>query len=902
MRRDNRGYRYTKGRKRVRLLAACDNWSCRVFVILSLICCANIGQVFAQQQIELDSGWRCQGIEKLPPYLNGETISAASYNTAGWMPAVVPGTVLTTLLHNKLIPDPFYGMNDVRIPDIYMAGRDHYTYWFVRDFVEPFPVADDKVFLYFRGINYSADIFMNGRKLNSKPDKGMFLRQSYDITPYLSKDRRNRLAVIVYPPDVVGNPNGGQGGDGMIAHSLTNQYVAGWDWIQPVRDRNTGIWDKVYIRRTKALHVEHTHVVTSVPGKRSVEGRQAAASLRITAEVENTGDKELDATVQYELEGKKENIKVKLAPQTMEQVQFPVLTMENPRLWWPNGYGPQNLYKLKVSVQIGGKMVSDEEDVTFGVREIKYPWNPKTNSREVRVNGQKIFVKGGNWILSDAMLRYSKERYDAEIRYHRDMNLNFIRVWGGGITERPEFYDACDKYGLMVFQDFWVSGDCNGRWYDPLKKEDTNARRAYPDDHHLFIEAAEDQIRMLRNHPSLAIWCGGNEIRPPKDILERLRDSLLPTLDGTRFFFEYSNDDSMSLNAHDGPYTIQPDTFFWSHHSYAFNSEIGSVGVGDYASLERFLPSRNMVLPKYDAAAHKWIADSVWQYHKYYSYDSSVEKYGHPKDVKDFAMKAQLVNYNQYRALIEGFTSHMWDWYTGVFIWKTQNPWTAMVGQMYDVYLDPNACLYGLREGAKPIHVMFDPVHRKVIVANNTFKATGKLTVQVRCYDITGKMTMASETGIEVRADQVATVADIHRAIDSLSRNAGSLLSLSLVDMNAKVLDENIYWLPDSRGNFSGLGHMPKATPEVTAVNKGSGRIEVDLFNPGSGWAFFNRVSVIDDETRERILPVFCNNNYISVPPGERRSVTLEFTPDVDDVPAVMIEGWNVDTKIIKPK
>ena len=149
------------------------------------------------------------------------------------------------------MPDPFFGMNNELIPDIYKTGRAYYTYWFMKDFTEPFPTHGNGVWLNFRGINYSADIFLNGHKLTDSPAKGMFLRKEYNITSFLNKNGKNRLAIIVYPPDPVGNPNGGQGGDGEIARNVTHQYVTGWDWIQPVRDRNTGIWDQVTIKRTK---------------------------------------------------------------------------------------------------------------------------------------------------------------------------------------------------------------------------------------------------------------------------------------------------------------------------------------------------------------------------------------------------------------------------------------------------------------------------------------------------------------------------------------------------------------------------------------------------------------------------------------------------------------------------
>lgn len=859
----------------------------------------------AQQQYELNSGWKCHAYNSLPTSVNGNLISKTLYSLTDWMPAVVPGTVLTSLLSNKRIPDPFYGMNNKKIPDIYDVGRDYYTYWFVKDFDEPFPANGEKVWLEFRGINYSAEIFINGAKVNDKRDQGMYLRHSYDITSLLSKEGHNRLAVIVFPPDPVGNPNGGQGGDGTIAHNVTNQYTAGWDWIQPIHDRNTGIWDKVFIKKTKQVHVEHTHVVTLVPGKRTPDGAQKSATIKVTTEVENPdGVDTVSGTVLLALGDKTTSVKLKIAPQTMELVELPSITLEDPRLWWPNGYGPQNLYKLKVKFLINGKQLSDEEEVTFGVRELKTVWNTHTNSREIRVNGQKIFIKGGNWITSDAMLRFSKERYDAEVRYHRNMNLNLIRVWGGGLTERPEFYEACDKYGLLVFQDFWISADCNGRWYDTYKKDDTLERRKYPDDHTLFLESAEDQIRMLRNHPSLAIWCGGNEIRPPADILTVLRDSLLPSLDDTRYFFEYSNHDSMSLHAHDGPYTIQPDRYFWEHRSFAFNSEIGSVGIGDYESLERFIPKANMIVPKYDPTAHKWIADSVWQYHKYSSYDSSVEAYGHPKDVKDFAMKAQLVNYNQYRALIEGASAHIWDWYTGIIIWKTQNPWTAMVGQMYDVYLDPNAALFGLREGGKPLHVMYSPVAKSVMVVNNGFKPSGNLRVLAAFNDFAGGSVPIMATNVNAPPAKVYSCYNFGNMLDSLCKVSGGFLSLYLYDSASnKVLDENIYWLPDTKGNYSGLTRMKDAEVAVTAKHIAKGKAEVTISNPKNGpMAFFMRVSVADTNTYDRILPVFCDNNYITLLPGQQKTIHIEYEAKKEQEPMVTVEGWNVEERFIEMK
>ena len=854
------------------------------------------------QQYELNKGWQCINIKKIKA--NGEEISQPSYRLKGFMNATVPGTVLTTLLDNKMIPDPFYGMNNEKIPDIYNTGSDYYTYWFVKDFNEKINKDGEQVWLHFRGINYSCDIFLNGHKLNEKKFYGMFLRQQYNITRWLAKDGKNRLAVIVYPPDPVGNPNGGQGGDGAIAKNVSHQYVAGWDWIQPIRDRNTGIWDKVTIEKTGAINIQNVHVITLVPGKRFIEGNQEPATIKVSAELLNAGSKTINGNLQYELGGEKISTYISVAAGANVTASLPDFVLQNPKLWWPNGYGPQNLYSINVKfINDDDRSTSDIEHIQFGVREINTTWNTETRSREVLVNGQKIFIKGGNWIVSDEMLRLSSDRYDAEIRFHRDMNLNLIRVWGGALTERPEFYDACDKYGLLVMQDFWNSGDCNGRWLDPMKKEDQWTRRKYPDDHQLFLSSVIDQVKMIRNHPSLALWCGGNEITPPEDILAAMRDSIMPQLDGTRYLIEYSNSDSMSYNPFggngDGPYSIQNIDTFWQHQTFPFNSEVGSVGMSDYASLERFIPKENMIVPDYTSRK----IDSVWHYHKYIGYDHFIDAYGKPKDIKDFADKAQLVNYNQYRALMEGFSAHMWEWYTGVIIWKTQNPWTALRGQMYDYYLDPNACLYGLHNGSEPFHVMYNPADGIVMIANNTFTAKHNIMLQAKLYDISGKGSLLTQVFSEIEPTRSKKYLSVKPMLDKFVKDKGAFLYLSLLDENKNLLSDNLYWLPDSTGNYSGLQEMKKATVNVTANEKVKGKIEVTVSNPKDNpVAFFNRLSLVNVLTKKRILPTFYSDNYISVLPGEERKITIDYTPNANEKEAIEMYGWNVDKQYIDIK
>ena len=249
-----------------------------LFVGLCWLCGLAVVPVWGQSVLELPepggktlvhSGWYARKASEV--LVDGNRLSAGSWEKRGWLPARVPGTVLTTFLENGLYPAPEFGLNNNLIPDIYEVGSDFYTYWFVRPFEVGELPAGRMVWLNFRGINYKAEIFLNGKRINRNTHEGMFLRKTFDITPYLRTDSTNLLAVLVYPPTHVGNPNGGQGGDGQIARNNTMQYTPGWDWIQPVRDRNTGIWDEVSITTTGPVRLEAPYIVTKVPGARDPE-------------------------------------------------------------------------------------------------------------------------------------------------------------------------------------------------------------------------------------------------------------------------------------------------------------------------------------------------------------------------------------------------------------------------------------------------------------------------------------------------------------------------------------------------------------------------------------------------------------------------------------------------------
>lgn len=820
--------------------------------------------------------------------MDGNRLSAAPLDKTGWLPARVPGTVLTTLLENHMYPAPEFGLNNNLIPDIHEVGNDFYTYWFTRQFnINNLPEGRN-VWLNFRGINYKAEIFLNGKRINRNTHEGMFLRKTFNITPYLRTDAPNVLAVLVYPPTHAGNPNGGQGGDGQIARNNTMQYTPGWDWIQPVRDRNTGIWDEVSITTTGPVCLSSPYVVTKVPGVRDPETKtQREAFVNTSVELENTGSTSLKGLLVCETNGTRLTQPVTLSPFEKKTVSLNPLAVKNPRLWWPNGIGEQPLYDMNLSFEIGNQ-VSDRERLRYGIREITSDKCPDNGGRRFFVNGQKIYVTGGNYINSDWLLRLSPERYRDEVRFHAEMNLRMIRVWGGALVERPEFYNACDEFGILVFQDLWGSGDCNGAWEDPTKMDSRERRWEYPDNHDLFIASVEDQVKMIRNHPSLCFWCGANEWPLAKDIDQCLRKEVFPRLDPERLFVSFSTDTLFTRNYlgdnGDGPYGIQEPEWFFSFRSHPFNPEAGSVGSPEVESMREMMTEQDLAgFPR-----NGFTRNYTWRYHKDLGYGDHLERYGEVKDIETYCKYAQVVNYDQYRSFMEGWASHMWDWYTGILIWKTQNPWTSLRGQMYDWSLDVNASLYGTRKGCEPLHAYYNPVTRKAGLLNTTLKDYTDLSIVARIYNLEGKLLWEKETRASSKANTVQELLDI-----PVPEGIQGAYFLRLA-LNADV--PNIYWLTTEPKDYTSLSQLPKSRPDIkTDIKKeGSNFVGTVRLSADSQISFFNRIKVFDRETGKRILPVHYSDNYITLMPGDQQEISLEFPANLpEERIQIVVDSYN---------
>ncbi|XP_017229132.1 mannosylglycoprotein endo-beta-mannosidase isoform X1 [Daucus carota subsp. sativus] len=794
---------------------------------------ANIGKKI------LNKGWlaaRSTEVDLTGVELTTTHPPSSSPTSLPWMEACVPGTVLATLLRNKLIPDPFYGLENESIIDIADSGRDYYTFWFFTTFhCKPIfsQTSSQHVDLNFRAINYSAEVYMNGHR--RVLPKGMFRRHSLDVTDILHPDGQNLLAVMVYPPDHPGKipPEGGQGGDHEIGKDVATQYVEGWDWMAPIRDRNTGIWDEVSVSVTGPVKIVDPHLVSSLFD--DCTRAYLHASTELVNKSSSVAECDLIIQVTTELEGnicslehlRKEHLSI--YPGAHVQYTFSKAFFYKPNLWWPNGMGKQSLYNVEISVEVKGFAESDSWSHPFGFRKIESDIDSATGGRLFKVNEQPIFIRGGNWILSDGLLRLSDKRYKTDIKFHADMNFNMIRCWGGGLAERPEFYHYCDIYGLLVWQEFWITGDVDGRGV-PISNPDG------PLDHDLFLLCARDTVKLLRNHPSLALWVGGNEQVPPDDINTALKHDLRlypyfqkldeikispeeislvlkdPSqyLDGTRIYVQGSMWDGFANGKGDftdGPYEIQnPENFFKDDfYMYGFNPEVGSVGMPVAATIRATMPPEGWQIPLFKELSNGYVEEvpnPVWDYHKYIPYSKpnlvhdQILHYGTTKDLDDFCLKAQLVNYIQYQALLEGWTSRMWSKYTGVLIWKTQNPWTGLRGQFYDHLHDQTAGFYGCRSAAEPIHVQLNLATYFIEVVNTTASILYDVAIEVSVWELDGDCPYYKVTEVlSIPSKRTVPVTEMTYP-KSMNPKPVYFLLLKLYDVSDhSILSRNFYWL-----------------------------------------------------------------------------------------------------------
>jgi mannosylglycoprotein endo-beta-mannosidase len=892
----------------------------------------------------------------------GQQYTSAGFTPTSWIAATVPSTILNTVLRDphwlkkNLITkltvqpefyDPYFDENLLNIPDVSKPGGiDLYTYWYYTEVKLAPGSADERNWLNLRGMNYAADVFVNGHRLGGEQLLGMFLRHNLDFTKYASEDGITRIAVRVAPPNPPGAliATGNGGGSPNIANNVTMRYPVGWDWVPSIPDRCTGIWDQVSVSKTKGLVLRHPKVITTVLDT-SKKHLLAAPTVDIKVDVLNASNEVQYGEISYTMETYTETKKLKFPPGTTP-VQFTVFAVDNARLWWPHGTDranlnkPAALYDLTITATVhadgGTAQLSDTESLRIGIREVSDTQHPVTTkngpakSRQFKVNGTQVFIRGGNWMGTDALFRFGTQRYHDEVRMHRDMNLNLIRVWGGGLIERPEFYEACDELGVLVMQEFWFSGE-------KMPIVDATYQTT-------FTNCAKDTIQMLRNHASLLFWCAANESTPPTELLAELHTYIGPgttapkSLDDTRILVDNSFAIS-GVEGGDGPYgVLHVDRYFdWlpgndhgpNYWQNPFNPEIGSLGFPAVESMRQMMsidalepiPKRNAVPQEVGGAVPRPLVNSTMQLHRYsqevVDYPDKanpvdqVYTYGAPTNIEEFSDRAQLASYLHYKILWEGYLTHMWDWYTGMIIWKSQNPFAGLRAQLYDWYLEQTGGYWGVKHACEPIHVHLNmtgypkSTDFEVMVVNQTAESLTNLNLDWTVYGLksilgAGTVPILPTSGVTI-PHHVSSACNL--PLQAVLANLESTVYFVLLTLKneTETLSTNFYWL-SLTGGFEDLGTYSVKGPTATATGSKAAAdysLTVHLENTTDQLSFWNRLQVripnATAETDARVLPVFYDDNYCSIPGKTTKQITATFQADIDggQQPELWLKSWN---------
>jgi hypothetical protein len=819
-----------------------------------------------------EGNWRLQRASQTGVQ-DGRVLSLPGWDDKNWLPAKVPGTVLTSWLEAGAIPDPNYGNQQTFISDSYFTS----DFWYRNHFTIPVSKKGKTVRLNFDAINWKADIYFNGASLGCI--NGAFIRGSFDITNLVNYGTENYLAVLIHkndnPGPVTMQTMESPGGNGGIlgADNPTIHASVGWDWVPTIRGRNIGIYNDVFISYTQEIQITDPWIITDL----DVENKDfSKAELTVKTELHNSSNEIREIIVKGVIQPGNRTFESEpflLKGKETREVTAAKLILENPRLWWPNTYGEPFLYTAELTAYTGGKL-SDQKNFEFGVREFTYKTDrPLT----VYCNGSRIVCRGGNWGMDDSNLAAQEEDYDIKVRLHAEANLTMIRNWVG-MTGNEAFYRACDKYGILIWDDFWLANPGDG---------------PNPNDEALFIQNARDKIKRNRHHAALALYCGRNEGNPPATLNEALANCT-KELDGIRHYIPHSAGGSVSGF---GPYSAQDTEFYYGNTGTTLHSERGMPNIPALESLERMLPPE-----------HRWPVDAVWGIHDFTmggaqggrAFIDKMNRYDKADDLPSFARIAQMVNYETHKALFEAVYTNGSN---GMLMWMSQSAWPSMVWQTYDYYYDTNGGYFGIKKANQPLNVIYNPLTKEIVLCNSTAENKKDLDVILNVFDRDGKLLKSRSVTQSIAADKRLVISN------SLTDGLSGLLFIKTQIKNnrGETIADNFTWVNLSKKyNYSDLSRLPEANLAAAcqAGEKPDGEAcyMITVKNTGASPALMIRIKTVDEKTKELILPVYYEDNYFSLMPGESKTVGIKFSRKYlkGYRPVFYLEGWNKKTQKIE--
>jgi exo-1,4-beta-D-glucosaminidase len=872
-------------------------------MVLALLTLAQATAGLAATTTPLHDGWNVQSACKLQA--DGAQISTAAFHPENWYATSVPATVLATQVAAGDVKQPYYAKNLRGIPGTtYPIGHDFADdnipadspyrcgWWYRKEFAISAAEKGRTIWLHFGGINYRADVWVNGKKIADKTQvAGAYRTYNFDVTGFVEVGKPNVVAVEAFAPD---------------GKDLGINWV---DWNPCPPDKDMGLWGPVELTTTGPVSLRSPLAVTHFTDSSLQE-----ADLTVYAELHNATGQAIHGTVTGTVANIPLQQQVDLAPHEDRTVaftpeQFAQLRVKNPRVWWPYQMGDPNLETLTLRFVANGK-ASDEQSVRFGIREMTSELTDK-GYRLFHINGKPILIRGAGW-SQDMLLRQDPTRLRDQFRLVRDMHLNTIRLEGKLETE--DFFQLADEQGVLVMLG-WCCCDQWEHWKDWT-----------PENYSVAAESLRSQMLRIRHHASLLVWLNGSDNAPPTFVeaaylkIEAETHWPNPTLSAASSQnTQPSGKNGVKMN---GPYDWVDPSYWYVDSKYGggwgFSTEISpGPAVPSVASLRKFIPADQL-----------WPQNATWAYHfgggeftKLTVFDEAMNStYGQAHSVDDYVRVAQTMSYDSERAMYEAYSRNKYT-STGVIQWMLNNAWPSMIWHLYDYYLEADGGYFGTKKACEPLHIQYSYDDHSIVVVNSTYQPSPAVTAEVHLYDLNLKQLFTQQKQIEAAADSSNRVI----SIPADAFNSGSKVyfaDLTLKSAKGETVSHNFYWIPSKPSTFNwaktdythtpdsehedmtALLSLPKTTitSRVKITGSPEGRkVELQLQNPSKALAF--QVSfAARTKSGDLIAPVFWSDNYIELMPGESRTITAILAKDAPANPDVVLSGWNIPTETLHPE
>ena len=854
----------------------------------------------ADGDITLREGWTVQSSAKVSA--GGEVVSTAGFDSSSWYKTTAPNTVFAVLVENGVYKDPYFGMNLRSVPGVSYAIGSQFAnqempadspfavpWWYRNEFQVPAEFTRT-VWLAFHGINYRADIWINGKKVAGADQVvGAFRRYEFDVTQYVKPGAKNVVAIEVSAPH---------------ANELGITWV---DWNPTPPDKDMGLWQEVILSSSGPVALRHPAVETKLDLPATHK-----AHLTVRAELQNVSGSPVKGILRGTIHGAAGPIEFSqsadLKPGERRAIAITPdsaasLNVQNPRLWWPYQMGEPYLHKLTLEFVPDKGPPSGKQTIAFGIVQTDSELT-SDGYRLFKVNGKPVLVRGGGW-APDMMLRFNEPRREAEFRYVREMGLNTIRLEGK--LEDDYFMSRADREGIFIMAG-WCCCDAWEKWG---KWGEENKR--------VSVDSLRDQILRLRSHPSLLVWLNGSDNPPPPDRenaylqIEKENNWAKPIISSaTAKKTEPTGESGVKMS---GPYEYVSSNYWLldtkAGGAYGFNTETSpGPAVPPLEELKSMFPPDKL-----------WPVNEFWDFHagggKFKNikvFTNAIEKrYGPLRDVSDLAWKSQAMTYEGERAMFEAYGRNKYK-STGIIQWMLNNAWPGLIWHLYDYDLRPAGGYFGSKKALELVHVQFSYDDRSVAIVNGKQEAFKGLKVVAKLYDTSMKEVFSREAYSDVSPDGVTKA---FRVSEPDGITPTYFLNLQLFSSSGELLSRNFYWLsskpdvPDFSktewyytpltefADFAALQDLPKATVTASmnvsdAANETAARVTLE--NTGSGLAFLVRLRLLKGKDGAEVLPAFFDDNYISLLPGEKREITVHVRKsDLGPAkPVLAVDGFNV--------